>query len=459
MPITYAQKSSTDQKNADSNAAFVVDSSSQSASLQRKADMANCANQRVVQRDTGVVQRLGEADGKFMYVANLENNKYVDGYDQIASDGQIVRVGGNPYFRSKLPFDPGMIIFTKYHGGEIKSPGFTGCLMMAFHFNGTILQVNSLIGSGSDPLDPLGVGAADKYIAHIYCDNGEMDTKNALFDAERRNLITIEALFKPQIPVDDDNVKNECLKCNFPVGYNSLAFTGGLEIDRYGRWGAKVYAQNANVYSAIKKSYQQTDDCDMKLKHFNSEELDFQTLSTKALLYVAVLNKKIKSIGFLFEENVQMNQNDLLEFLCMIDYGCSHKLYGIAIKDVRALKWAKSITNDMVVKKIFDVCMMDFKENDNLNYIPSELSTLAQLALFWASVFKPSIDLFARKVYNPLKKKGKNVDWNALLIFYPFVMNKIMPIVSENKKALDYAVRLTNDEREQMILKGIKKLV
>ena len=93
MPITYAQKSSTDQKNADSNAAFVVDSSSQSASLQRKADMANCAAQRVVQRDTGVVQRLGEADGKFRYVANLENNVYVDGYDQFAFNGKIVRMG------------------------------------------------------------------------------------------------------------------------------------------------------------------------------------------------------------------------------------------------------------------------------------------------------------------------------------------------------------------------------
>ena len=46
MNSTYAQKSSTVQKAADSNAASVLDSSSQSESLQRKADMANNAAQR-----------------------------------------------------------------------------------------------------------------------------------------------------------------------------------------------------------------------------------------------------------------------------------------------------------------------------------------------------------------------------------------------------------------------------
>ena len=46
MNSTYAQKSSTLQKAADSTAASVLDSSSQSKSLQRKADMANNASQR-----------------------------------------------------------------------------------------------------------------------------------------------------------------------------------------------------------------------------------------------------------------------------------------------------------------------------------------------------------------------------------------------------------------------------
>jgi len=287
MPITYAQKSSTDQKNADSNAAFVVDSSSQSASLQRKADMANCAAQRVVQRDTGVVQRLGEADGKFRYVANLENNVYVDGYDQFAFNGKIVRMGGNPYFRSKLPFDLGKIIFTKYHGGEIKSPGFTGCLMVAFRFKKAATDVKPLIDPTSDPF--VSLGAEDKFVAHAYCGGEGTDTKNALFDAERRELISIEAMFKPQTPEDDAKVKNECSKRAIPIGYGDQSFTGGVEIDQYGRWGANVYAQNANVYSAIKKSYQQADGRDMKLKHFNSEELDFQTLSTRAVVFASVL--------------------------------------------------------------------------------------------------------------------------------------------------------------------------
>ena len=46
MNSTYAQKSSTVQKAADAKAASVLDSSAQSESLQRKADMANNAAQR-----------------------------------------------------------------------------------------------------------------------------------------------------------------------------------------------------------------------------------------------------------------------------------------------------------------------------------------------------------------------------------------------------------------------------
>ncbi|MBP5439436.1 MAG: DUF4157 domain-containing protein [Fibrobacter sp.] len=46
MNTTYAQKSSTVQKTADSKAASVLDSSAQNESLQRKADMANNAAQR-----------------------------------------------------------------------------------------------------------------------------------------------------------------------------------------------------------------------------------------------------------------------------------------------------------------------------------------------------------------------------------------------------------------------------
>ena len=47
MNSTYAQKSSTAQKAADTKAASVLDSSAQNESLQRKADMANNAAQRV----------------------------------------------------------------------------------------------------------------------------------------------------------------------------------------------------------------------------------------------------------------------------------------------------------------------------------------------------------------------------------------------------------------------------
>ena len=46
MSITYAQKTETAQRVANNNAANIMDTSPQSASLQRKADLADGALQR-----------------------------------------------------------------------------------------------------------------------------------------------------------------------------------------------------------------------------------------------------------------------------------------------------------------------------------------------------------------------------------------------------------------------------
>ena len=62
------------------NAAYVDDSSSQNESLQRKADMANGAVQRVVQRETGVVQKVDDFPiVQFVYRASENNDlKYIE---------------------------------------------------------------------------------------------------------------------------------------------------------------------------------------------------------------------------------------------------------------------------------------------------------------------------------------------------------------------------------------------
>ena len=51
MTSTYSQKSEAVQRMASNNAASLMDSSMQSASLQRKADMMNSAHQHVTLKD------------------------------------------------------------------------------------------------------------------------------------------------------------------------------------------------------------------------------------------------------------------------------------------------------------------------------------------------------------------------------------------------------------------------
>ncbi|OWV24609.1 hypothetical protein B7982_02555 [Fibrobacter sp. UWB2] len=91
MNSTYAQKSSTVQKAADTKAASVLDSSAQGESLQRKADMANAA-QRVVQRvalDTNIYKSCFQNSNACVGAPTVEgdevdNNVY---YSTLASDG------------------------------------------------------------------------------------------------------------------------------------------------------------------------------------------------------------------------------------------------------------------------------------------------------------------------------------------------------------------------------------
>ena len=287
MPITYAQKSSTDQKNADSNAAFVVDSSSQSVSLQRKADMANCANQRVVQRDTGVVQRLGEADGKFMYVPNLQENQFVNEDDR---------------FMNRVPYKSGMICFSKYDGQPLESAGFTGCMMMAFHFNYNGKngdELDELFCGGLLPYENLDdVSVNDKFIAHIFADDSDNDTKIALFDAEQRNLITIEVVFKPFLSEDGDNIFNvanndENLRQRHIMKQRAIpdySFYGRMTLDD-DRWNASVFVEDETVYNSIKDKYQPLYTENKKIKHFNSDQLNYQTKLTKIMIYTKAADK------------------------------------------------------------------------------------------------------------------------------------------------------------------------
>jgi hypothetical protein len=236
----------------------------------------------VVQREGGVVQREGEAKGKFKYCDSFESHE----------EG----------------FERGKILFCPYGnvGTECKSRGFNGCLMMAFYFNkvnpitgeaNTEESLNALIFGGNSDAS---VGVEKNYIAHVYLDGGSDDMSLALCDAKNQGLITIEALFKPMIDSDVKNIcdaSKETKKTDVAksVLIGGAKFTGGLKLGAGGRWNAGVYVPDVpnsvgvacNVYENLKGSYSNIEDDSRRLKSFDSVELDKQTKATMAFVYAS----------------------------------------------------------------------------------------------------------------------------------------------------------------------------
>ena len=165
-----------------------------------------------------VIQRVNEANRKFVYVEN----------------------SGAPDFL--IPYLPNTIQFTKYQGGEIRSAGFTGCFMMAFRFNSEKdADVNNLF------LNPFpGLNYNDTYVAHV--DNKE---KKAVFDALRRELIIIEAMFRPyNNNTNETKIKIKRIDERFTEGHAGLKNrTGSMTRTRErtpikeARWKSAVYSE------------------------------------------------------------------------------------------------------------------------------------------------------------------------------------------------------------------------
>ena len=275
MKSMYASRSVPVLNTPVPNAAYVDDSSSQNESLQRKADMANGAVQRVVQRETGVVQRTGEADGKFKYVANLNDNVYVR---------------ADKRFKKSVPYNTGLICFSEYKGAYLESAGFTGCIMMAFHFN-PHPELITLFTQGIAPVNYFG----KKYIAHVYCASQD-DTKEALFDAEKRGLITIEAMFKPfksddANPITNAVLHDDRLRSFTPDNTREVkdcSFRGRMATDHTGQWIADVFVENKKIYECVKDKFIRYPE-KKKIKHYDSADLKYQTITTKAYLYASIV--------------------------------------------------------------------------------------------------------------------------------------------------------------------------
>lgn len=122
-----------------------------------------------------VVQRveINDATGRFVYVTPADF--------------------ANARNKQRVPFDFGQIQFIDYPGGEIRSADFSGCFMMAFRFNPLKAgEVSSLFPRRTVPPQINENIFENTYVAHV-----SNDMKEAVHDAEYKELISIEAIFRP----------------------------------------------------------------------------------------------------------------------------------------------------------------------------------------------------------------------------------------------------------------------
>ena len=287
MKSAYAQKSESSQSVTTHDASCVDD--------RRTLPVA----QRVLERESGVVQREGEVVLKEGDPAYKKFKYLPPAVDALEGFGP----------------EAGFIAFCKYSSVECRSHSFTGCLMMAFHFNDknskkeNVDQTTSLDALIFGGLSNVLVGENEKYVAHVFMssevnvETGKMwkDTSEALYDAKNRGLITIEALFKPLIDSDAKNIRDaseEAKKTDVAksILIGKAKFTGGLTFDKTRKWSASVYVPDepasvcgVYVYDGLKGGYSEKEINDdfRRLKSFDSHELDRQTKATMAFVYAS----------------------------------------------------------------------------------------------------------------------------------------------------------------------------
>lgn len=336
MKSAYAQKYEVSQCAMSHNAACVDD--------RRTVPVA----QRVVQRESGVVQRVGEANGTFVYYHNI----------------------GGDRLKDRVPYLPGKICFTPYTGGEVKSANFSGCFLIVFHFvnnNQGLMSYRLLMSNESRLFSPV---FNVPYIAHV-ATGGIGDAKVALFDAENRGLIEIEAMFKPFRNAFDDDYYHKGLIHQSQETVNSIAagvcsVTGGLHKDNMGRWCAKVYSQerivnfdrsradnfvdqNGLTTGAYEGSfslflrdhpeYYDWNNQEREERRMDADRLDFETLATKAFFYASIAT----------DVNVTREEADIAsQKLNVIKTNCPHALFYALNKLSDSNRLAKIMLDSML---------------------------------------------------------------------------------------------------------------
>ncbi len=264
-----------------------IDQRKNPRSIQQKRNQEGCAN-IVDNRLDGhrnylsgaplqrVVQREGEANGKFIYVADISETK------------------------DRIPFNYHTIHFTDYTDGVILSAGFSGCFMMAFHFR----QLDGALFQGGQVPENIGMGP---FVAHV-----SNDEKRALFDAERRQLITIDAIFRPS------NKETTLLNPRKREYQNELSdgqaairdITGGMLHTDAGWEGMALSQEKVPTFGPFlpqqQPDYQWSNP--LLLRWYSVADMRTRTQASKAYLYALVIDEISKK-----HKDDRFDPNEMLE--------------------------------------------------------------------------------------------------------------------------------------------------
>jgi hypothetical protein len=261
----YAQKSEPFQSVMTHNASCIND--------RRTLPVA----QRVVQRESGIVQRV-PSNGVFKFYPNISGSVYKD----------------------RVPYLAGKICFTPYTNGGILSAGFNGCYMMAFRFVEDAMKRDPNSYLLFDRSVPMSSNFSVTYIAHVSNDTTARDT---LFDAENRGLVQIERIFRPyRSDVRDKPVLDSLsLSPDNRIVENSGSgspriqacinkFTGGMVKTAGGEWESYVFNQEKlfNEPPNLERTNFDWRIGNVIRYYLNAHFLENESIATKICLYASV---------------------------------------------------------------------------------------------------------------------------------------------------------------------------
>ena len=223
------------------------------------------ADGKVAQR---VIQRAGAADGKFVYVPDISVTK------------------------DRIPFDYGFIKFAPYDEGRqrvILSAGFSGCFMMAFRF--TALAPPIFYGGHIPP----GLATGQLYVAHV-----SNDIRAAVLDAKERNLITIEAMFRPyRNGVEEANLETiptNVIRVDHRLSDGTagiLNFTAGMRNVGPQEWVGACYTQEKIPLGPVFANQAYTGDYEWInhkiIRTYDERQMQFETLASEAYICASVI--------------------------------------------------------------------------------------------------------------------------------------------------------------------------